>query len=137
MRRVAYVSPTIQGWTVVYDQETDDEDIDVLQELAQRLSHSFACPAFAVLVHDSDIFMYWLYDNGTLVDAYNSIPDYFDPTAEEAAPPEGGDARKLCAVFNREHALEQVSRIFQRVEEGALSDDWSPDYLQGTISTEN
>jgi hypothetical protein len=33
---------------------------------------------FAFLVHDSDVAVYWLYQNGTLADEFNSAPDYFD-----------------------------------------------------------
>ena len=50
-----------------------------------------------MLVHDDDILLYSLHDNGKRVDEYNSSPAYFDTGPGE--PPEGGDASVLCRAF--------------------------------------
>jgi hypothetical protein len=42
------------------------------------------------MVHDSDIACYWLFDNGQLVDAFNSDPGYFDGDADGPPSPSGG-----------------------------------------------
>ena len=33
---------------------------------------------FQFMVHDDDIFAYWFYRNGQLLDSYNSCPDFFE-----------------------------------------------------------
>jgi hypothetical protein len=39
------------------------------------------------VVYDSDIACYWLFDNGQLLDEYNTCPDCFDADAEGKEPP--------------------------------------------------
>ena len=94
--RLAIVSPTVDGFTVVYDSESERQDPNVLSGLACDLSKVFRCPALAVLNHDDDILWYQLFINGALVDEYDSAPNYF---SGPPAPPEGGDPEKLCNAF--------------------------------------
>jgi hypothetical protein len=64
----------------------------------------------AVLLHDSDILWYQLYEDGKLLDQYNSMPGYWSGSANE--PPHGGDAAKLCAAFGCKEpdAVERILR---------------------------
>ncbi len=117
-KRTAYVSPTMNDFTVVYDKATEGQDTDVLQGLAQSLTRQFKCAGLASLVHDSDVYLYWLYDGGRLLDSYNSMPAYFDEDDSDAAP-EGGDAQKLCKAFGRPDSVEVVAGIFESVEQSA------------------
>jgi hypothetical protein len=128
--RTAYVSPTVNGFTVVYDKETEDQDVRVLTDAACRLSKKFKCATLAALVHDSDVFTYWLFEAGRLVDEFDSMPGHFDPGGQQS-PPSGGNAEALCSAFGVDDAVDQVSHIFQVVAAGNLSDDWSGDYLFG------
>ena len=66
----------------------------------------------AVIVHDNDILIYFLFQNGELADQYNSSPSYFDyGSTKEPAGPAGGDAGRLCAAFgvDNRQAVESVS----------------------------
>jgi hypothetical protein len=95
--RDAYVSPTVDGITVVYDRECESLHAEVLHQVTTDLSRTFACPALAAYLFDDDVFWYALYQRGCCVDTYNSEPAYFD---ESVAPePSGGDAALLCAAF--------------------------------------
>ncbi len=96
--RQAYLSPNVNGVTVVYDQECENQDVAVLSGLTSQLSAHFHCPALVALLHDDDIFLYQAYQNGELIDEYDSTPGYFDRDAGWL-PPSGGDATKLCAAF--------------------------------------
>jgi hypothetical protein len=127
MHRTAYVSPTVDNYTVVYDRETEDQDAAHLIGLASQLSTAFECPALAVLVHDSDILAYWLFEEGTLADEYDSAPGYFDGRA--GAPPSGGDPEKLCAAFSAEGAVVGVAQILEAVESKSTQADWSSGYV--------
>jgi hypothetical protein len=99
--RRAIVTPRIGEYTVVFDSVCDEQDVEGIQELTSRLSRELHCPALAVVVHDDDVFAYFLYEQGELTDCYNSSPSYFDfGSADEPAPPYGGNAERLCMRFS-------------------------------------
>jgi hypothetical protein len=116
--REAYVSPPAAGCTVVYDRECEDQDERVIRAVASGLSAALGVPAFAALLHDDDVFMYWLFRDGVCIDRYDSTPGYFDTKATELFPPEGGDARLLCETFGRpdEPTVTLVERILHASE---------------------
>jgi hypothetical protein len=118
--RTAYVAPTVNGCTVVCDKECDEQDTDVLQELAALLSRELQCVAFAVLNHDDDVLMYWLYENGTPTDRYDSTPDYFSDDEEGDALPSGGDAYRLCRAFG---VMQNVAEVEDVLRTPAFSED--------------
>lgn len=73
----AYVSPASGGWVTVYDEATESQDSKLLIKLAKELSKALKTEVFGFLVHDSDIAVYYLCQNGELVDEFDSCPDYF------------------------------------------------------------
>jgi hypothetical protein len=81
MRRMAdgacWVTPAKNGWSSVYEEQASSQDDAWIRELTARLSDQLQTGAIAFLVHDSDVFCYWLYDRGELIDEFNSCPDYF------------------------------------------------------------
>jgi hypothetical protein len=113
--RSAIVTPEQTGCVVVFDEESDEQNQEVIAELASRLSGQFRCPLLAVLNHDDGFLWYQLYLSGELVDEYNSQPGYFDTTDEDASrfEPEGGDAKKLCDAFESK-ALKKVEEILKK-----------------------
>jgi hypothetical protein len=110
--RSAIVTPQQDGCVVVFDEQSDEQNMDVLTDLARDLSGELRCPVLAVLNHDDDILWYQLYLIGELSDEYNSCPSYFDPEAEPSGP-EGGDAQKLCVAFGSTN-LHEVERILRK-----------------------
>lgn len=109
--RRAFVSPERDGFTVIFDQQSDNQDQDAIAMLAGQLSADLQRTVLALLVHDSDILWYQLYENGTLVDQYNSTPDYWS-SKSELSPPEGGDAKRLCSAFKC-NDIAEVERILR------------------------
>ena len=99
--RSALVTSAHKGCVVVFDEESDEQNHEIIAELASQLSGQFRCPLLAVMNHDDSILWYQLYLSGELVDEYNSAPGYFETEDEEAAAagPEGGDAKRLCTAF--------------------------------------
>ena len=83
---------------VVFDAETEDQDMNVLGSLALSLSQSLSCAALAALNHDDDILRLQLYHEGKLLDDYDSTPGYWEDGDEER-PPTGGDAGLLCSIL--------------------------------------
>jgi len=110
--RSAIVTPSQNGCVIVFDEQSDGQNQNIIAELATRLSREFGCPVLAVLNHDDDILWYQLYVSGELVDEYDSSPGYFDPSAEPSGPA-GGDAQKLCRAFGARNVAE-VENILRK-----------------------
>jgi hypothetical protein len=99
--RRCYVAETENSCTVVFDEANDQQNIQEMVEFSQTLSSKFDCVALALLVHDDDILVYFLFGNGELIDQYDSSPAYFDQSASlENNAPAGGDAAKLAKAFD-------------------------------------
>lgn len=113
--RRAIVTTEYCGYVMVFDEQSDKQETEVISQLAARLSRHFGCPVWSVLNHDDDILWYRLYESGELTDEYDSSPGYFDfaPTSEEIAAPVGGDAQRLCTVFGTRDTA-AVERILRR-----------------------
>ena len=62
-QRSAYLTPTREGITVIFDLETDEiGDAAPLGDLALTLSRDLACASLAVAVYDDDVLLMGLYD---------------------------------------------------------------------------
>lgn len=77
VRSRAYVSPEKSGWVTAYDESSDEQDEEKLNHIAAGLSKVLDTAVLAILVHDSDVAAYWLYQNGEIKDEFNSDPNYF------------------------------------------------------------
>jgi GNAT superfamily N-acetyltransferase len=64
------------GWTAVHD-ELCDRDPTVLRRLAKELSYSLAAVVLAIGVEEGAVVRYNLFDRGSDVDEYLSVPEYF------------------------------------------------------------
>lgn len=113
--REAYVSQPVNGCVVVYDRESE-EDIEVLKKLAGTLSAKAKCAALAILIHDDDVLVYTLHQNGKLTDEYVSWPAFFDDSASES--PEGGDAEALARAFGAEVNVDKIESALRESRAG-------------------
>jgi len=78
------------GWTSLFEEQASQQDDSRIRDLARGLSEDLHVAAIAFMVHDSDIACYWLYENGQLLDEYNSCPNYFDDDDDGPPSPSGG-----------------------------------------------
>ncbi|MCW0218266.1 MAG: hypothetical protein OJI67_08070 [Prosthecobacter sp.] len=110
--RSAYVTPSLDGCVVVYDELSEEQDAEVISDLGCMLSGQFHAPVLASLMHDDDVLMLFHFHEGELIDEYDSCPGYFDPDADGDPIPIGGDASSLCAAFGGDSPpqLEQILR---------------------------
>lgn len=67
------VSPANNGWIAIFPENHGQDDA-VSREIAQLLQD---VDMLHLMVHDDDVFAYWLYRDGKLVDSYWSAPGYF------------------------------------------------------------
>lgn len=102
INRDAYVSPTINEFTTIYDKAADGPDWKAITQLvkldskakvirrlygygtyfalvclARHLSEKFSCSALAVHVYDGSILWYHLSQNGKMLDEYTTCGDYY------------------------------------------------------------
>jgi hypothetical protein len=96
--RAAIVSPSVNNIVVVFDEESDSQDTDVINALAAELSVKCKCPVLAAMNHDDDVLWCSLFISGASTDEYNSCPAYFDDSVDSDEPA-GGDAAKLAEAF--------------------------------------
>jgi hypothetical protein len=85
-----HVVPAKTGWTALYEERASEQDDQWILQLGRGLSEELQVAVIAFLVHDSDIACYWLFDNGQLLDEYNSDPSYFDSDTDGPPSPSGG-----------------------------------------------
>jgi hypothetical protein len=112
LRRSAFVSPTIERHTVVYDQKTEEQDFAEIDNFGKKLSEACDAPVLGAALHDDDVLYLWLFQAGEQVDFYDSLPQYFDPDAEPG-PPEGGDSAALCEAFAQAGKQKRVEQLLR------------------------
>lgn len=108
------------GWVSLYEAEVSAQDDDRIRELAGGLSTDLHVAAIAFMVHDSDIACYWLYDDGRLLDQYNSCPDYFDD-GDEPSGPAGGRPDVLVRYCRAGVSQDDLAAIL--AQETVFADD--------------
>ena len=96
--RSAIVTAPVNDVVVVFDEQSDSQDTEVISSLAADLSSKCGCAVLATMNHDDDVLWYELFTGGKRVDEYNSCPGYFDDSIE-GDEPAGGDAATLVAAF--------------------------------------
>ena len=72
------LGPALNGWISVFPNDGGQSD-RISLEIAKHLPNDI----FHLVVHDDDIFFYYFYRAGRLVDQYNSDPDSFEEASEE------------------------------------------------------
>jgi hypothetical protein len=112
LRRNAFVSPTLNNWTGVWDRE--DGDCTFLsrqrRELECKISGLLKCPVLAVGMDTFDGFSYQLFRNGVRYHAYRSAPSDIE---DNVGPPVGGNSIELCEVFECLGVVEQVEAVLR------------------------
>lgn len=103
------VLPAKGGWTSLYEEEASHQDDGRIRELMDGLSQDLKAAGIAFMVHDSDVACYWLYENGELLDEYNSCPAYFDDDATGEEPPSGGRPNVLVRFCRAGVTEEQIA----------------------------
>jgi hypothetical protein len=109
--RSAFVSPTEDTLTTVYDMASNEGDTNALTDLAEDLSGYFGCPALAVQTLDEEILNYWLYAGGELLDTYRSPAQSLDPEGKGRS--QGGRPELLAQLFNTDATREEILDILR------------------------
>src|SRR5712671_6006638 len=109
--RRAYVTPETGGWIILYDQECDKFDLDVLESLALTISTRLSWTALATFNADDDILWLGVYENGKLATRYSSDRKQFEDAAE--FPPIEEVAAVLCQIFAKDRKSTRLNSSHQ------------------------
>jgi hypothetical protein len=110
--RRAYVTPETSSWIVVYDQQTDDFDLGILESLALTLSTRLSCTTLASCNADDDVLWLALYENGGLSTRYASARGSFEDGNEFPDPKETADV--LARAFQKPETKNEVLRVLRK-----------------------
>jgi len=110
----ALVTDSKNGWTTVYDEQSDSQDIEVLRSLAKSLSSKLKTTVVAMMVHDSDIFVYLFYEKGELIDQFDSKPDYFGPVSEAQKKEWRGNFAKLIPYAKKKTSAQDFKLVAEK-----------------------
>lgn len=107
----ALVGPLINGWIGVYPQDGGQDD-----RVGAQIASSLDCHVIHLIVHDDDIFAYWLYRDRKLVDSFWSLPGYFgnENLAREEAMK--GDPELFRPII--QNKISQLSPLLSREAPG-------------------
>jgi hypothetical protein len=108
--QAAWVTGAKNGWITIYDEGASTQDEGRIRELTRKVSADLKTSAIALLVHDSDFLCYWLFDDGQMIDEFNSCPEYFDDSMSDD-PLLGGKPDvllKYCPAGTKFEVVEQV-----------------------------
>jgi ankyrin repeat protein len=97
----AVVTDQKNGWITLYDEASDAQDIKEIRRVAKSLSAKTAAPVLALLVHDSDVVHYLLYNRGRLTDQFDSHPGYFGPVSAAQRKKWAGHFARLAKLAPR------------------------------------
>ncbi len=78
----AYVSPVKNGWVTLYDERSETQDAYEIGRIGEELSLKLGTAVMAIVVNNSTLMVYYLFDNSDLLDEYNSSPPPINPAAE-------------------------------------------------------
>jgi hypothetical protein len=93
---------------LVFDEACEEQDVRLLAALCEELSRALHCAAIAVLNHDDDVLLVYVYQDGARVTDYDSCPGYF---SGEDSPPSQADVTALCASLGASSSRDRVAAI--------------------------
>src|ERR1700744_2794304 len=72
------LSPEMDGWISIFPKQSGGEEW-----ISNVNAKNIPCEMFHLIVHDDDVFYYFCYRDGRLIDEYNSYPEDFDEDASK------------------------------------------------------
>lgn len=75
LRRRAYVVQGASGIVIVYDEDSDEQDVREIEQLGALMSARLEAPVVACLNHDDDHLLLWLFEDEKKTASYESCLD--------------------------------------------------------------
>jgi hypothetical protein len=140
----AYVSPAKAGWVSVYDEKSETQDAHEIGWLGIELSARLNTAVIAFLVSESTLFVYYLFNDGDLVDEYHSTapPSNVQAGADEQFADQKfrfmgrpDELLKLCAPGTQRRDIEQALLRNDSLMEGGFAASLHPEERLHPLAT--
>jgi ankyrin repeat protein len=125
IRSRAMLTEPKNGWVTVYDETSESQDVNELRRIGKTISSKLKTTVFCFMVHDSDVFLFLLFDKGKLVDQFDSRPDYFGPATENQRRQWAGNAERLAGFAKDGVTVRHITKVLARnqvVEEDRVAE---------------
>jgi GNAT superfamily N-acetyltransferase len=104
------VSAPRNGWIAVYD-ELSDREPGVLRRLGSELSNATGAVCVAIGVEEGSVVRYNVFERGSVVDEYMSVPEYYKPLPPGDAIALGANPTVVARLTGADpHAFRSVAR---------------------------
>jgi ribosomal protein S18 acetylase RimI-like enzyme len=108
------------GWTAVYDELCDREP-SVLRRLGSELSNATGAVTVTIGVEEGAVVRYIVFERGSIVDEYMSVPEYYKPLPPGDAIALGANATVVSRLTGADaHAFRSAAKT------GATPDELPP-----------
>ena len=105
------------GWVSVYDELCDREP-GVLRRLGSELSNATGAVTVTIGVEEGAVVRYIVFERGSVVDEYLSVPDYYKPLPPGDAIALGANPTVVSRLTGADpHEFRRVARTAERPEE--------------------
>ena len=123
------VSGPRNGWISVYD-ELSDREPGVLRRLGSELSNAIGAVCVSIGIEEGAVVRYNVFERGSVVDEYLSVPEYFKPLPPGDAIALGANPTVVARLTGADH------HEFRRVARTAATPDelGPPDQLLESIA---
>jgi len=91
---IGIISQNNQNITVLYPEDFSDWD-----EASQFISKYLSKPVFSLHIHDGDLWMYILFNNGQEADWFNPLPEYWEKLPENEKDKWKGNAERVAQLI--------------------------------------
>lgn len=105
----ALLSPSMNGWMVVIDEASEEQDLNQVQALGTRISGHLSAEVIAVIVHRGEVLLYFGFDDtGRVIDEYISEENYLDESESDIFFTTRPDAEWLAEISTEQMADEEM-----------------------------
>jgi ankyrin repeat protein len=111
IRSRAMITEALHGWITVYDETSEAQDLEELRRVGKALSSKLKAAVFCFMVHDSDSFVYLLFEKGKFLDQFDSRPDCFGPVTDEHRKEWAGHFDKLLPFAQAGTKVERIEKV--------------------------
>src|ERR1051326_8332374 len=98
------IAPPLGGWVTVFPNHHGQKP-KVSEALASALAEK---TVIHCMVYDDDVFCYWAYEKGKLIDSYNSCPNYFDDKNKD---PRGGKGEMVSHLLLDRDKVKELQAV--------------------------
>jgi ankyrin repeat protein len=113
IRSRAMVTEPANGWITIYDETSESQNLEELRRVGKTISSRLKTAVFCFMVHDSDIFVYLVYEKGKLVDQFDSRPDYFGPVTDQHRQEWAGNFDKLVKFAESDTKADRIAKALK------------------------